>query len=207
MSGKLDQSLDEILSTQKAAGRRRSARRTTSRPNNAPPGGIQKSTKPARNAAKPAPSKNAGLIGESKIMVSNLVRLYPFSFSFIIYFRKLRLLTPKSPRMSPKARSRYVTDEASSAFGVLSTSIPLGIPIDTTSPIMGLYVRFSRRRSPRMPASPDVKYGSTPSKWSGRVSLESCAKHKSSTDGCLASTYVLILLRRRRADWQHSATG
>lgn len=74
MSGKLDQSLDEILSTQHKSGqRRRSTRRSSGRPATAAPvGGIQKSTRPARNAAKPAPAKNAGMIGESKIMVSNL---------------------------------------------------------------------------------------------------------------------------------------
>lgn len=78
MSGKLDQSLDEILSSQRRnnQGRRRSQRRVSgaSRPTPAAPaGGIQKNTKPARNAAKPTPAKGAGLTGESKIMVSNLV--------------------------------------------------------------------------------------------------------------------------------------
>ncbi|KAL2135220.1 hypothetical protein VTI74DRAFT_9312 [Chaetomium olivicolor] len=76
MSGKLDQSLDEILSSRRGTqGRRRSQRRSAgaSRPApTAPAGGIQKNTKPARNAAKPTPAKGAGLTGESKIMVSNL---------------------------------------------------------------------------------------------------------------------------------------
>lgn len=78
MSGKLDQSLDEILSTQRrnAAGRRRSMRRPAGQPAKAAPvGGIQKTAKPVRgNAAKPAPTKANGVIGESKIVVSNLVR-------------------------------------------------------------------------------------------------------------------------------------
>jgi THO complex subunit 4 len=75
MSGKLDQSLDEILTQRKAAGgRRRSARRVSGRPAPAAPaGGIQKATKPARPAGKPAATKGAGAVGESKIMVSNLV--------------------------------------------------------------------------------------------------------------------------------------
>jgi THO complex subunit 4 len=77
MSGKLDQSLDEILTSQRRnqQGRRRSTRRTagTARPApTAPAGGIQKNTKPARGATKPTPAKAAGLTGESKIMVSNL---------------------------------------------------------------------------------------------------------------------------------------
>lgn len=77
MSGKLDQSLDEILSNQRrAAGqqRRRSTRRviTTSRPTpTAPAGGIHKA-RPLRNASKSAPAKAFGAVGESKIMVSNL---------------------------------------------------------------------------------------------------------------------------------------
>jgi hypothetical protein len=76
-SGKLDQSLDEILSTQRRAAGRRNPRRAAAgnRPAAAAPaGGVQKATKGARNAAKPTPAKRAGAIGESKIMVSNLVR-------------------------------------------------------------------------------------------------------------------------------------
>ncbi|KAK4122699.1 hypothetical protein N657DRAFT_598414 [Parathielavia appendiculata] len=77
MSGKLDQSLDEILTSQRRnqQGRRRSTRRAAGadRPAPAAPaGGIQKNAKPARGAAKPTPAKTAGLTGESKIMVSNL---------------------------------------------------------------------------------------------------------------------------------------
>lgn len=77
MSGKLDQSLDEILSTQRRnATKRRSSRRTAigNRPApTAPAGGIQKKPQTARNAANPKPTKGSGLTGESKIMVSNLV--------------------------------------------------------------------------------------------------------------------------------------
>jgi hypothetical protein len=76
MSGKLDQSLDEILSSQrKTAGHRRPARRSAGRPAaTAPVGGVQKTSKPVRNnAAKPAPAKTARAAGESKVIVSNLV--------------------------------------------------------------------------------------------------------------------------------------
>jgi THO complex subunit 4 len=84
MSGKLDQSLDEILTSQRRnqQGRRRSQRRPagTTRPTTtAPAGGIQKNTKPARGATKPTPAKGAGVSGESKIMVSNLVSRDGFS--------------------------------------------------------------------------------------------------------------------------------
>jgi len=80
MSGKLDKSLDEILSSSRtrgggaAAGRRRSQRRSAGRPTTASPvGGIQKTAKPARTAAaKTAPIKGAGRI-DSKVIVSNLV--------------------------------------------------------------------------------------------------------------------------------------
>lgn len=76
MSGKLDQSLDEILSTQRAVGgRRRSQRRSSGRPiTNAPVGGVQKNSKQPRAAAtKQAPAKSFGGHGESKVVVSNLV--------------------------------------------------------------------------------------------------------------------------------------
>ncbi|KAK4210003.1 hypothetical protein QBC37DRAFT_377462 [Rhypophila decipiens] len=74
MAGKLDKSLDEILSTQRRANRGRANRRASAgnRPaTTAPAGGIQKN-KPARNSAKPTPTKGAGVVGESKIVVSNL---------------------------------------------------------------------------------------------------------------------------------------
>ncbi|KAK7751027.1 RNA-binding RNA annealing protein [Diatrype stigma] len=75
MSGKLDQSLDEILSTQRAVGgRRRSQRRSSGRPTStAPVGGVQKNSKQPRAAAtKQAPAKSFGGHGESKVVVSNL---------------------------------------------------------------------------------------------------------------------------------------
>ncbi|KAL2195799.1 hypothetical protein P885DRAFT_61570 [Corynascus similis CBS 632.67] len=77
MSGKLDQSLDEILTSQRRnqQGRRRSTRRAAGAAKpapTAPAGGIQKNTKTARGANKPTPTKGAGLTGESKIVVSNL---------------------------------------------------------------------------------------------------------------------------------------
>ncbi|RYP23274.1 hypothetical protein DL765_001183 [Monosporascus sp. GIB2] len=76
MSGKLDQSLDEILSTQRraAGGRRRSQRRSSGRPAPAAPvGGVQKNLKQPRAAAtKQAPAKATGGHGESKVVVSNL---------------------------------------------------------------------------------------------------------------------------------------
>lgn len=82
MSGKLDQSLDEILTSQRRnqQGRRRSTRRAAGAAKpapTAPAGGIQKNTKTARGANKPTPTKGAGLTGESKIVVSNLVCYVP----------------------------------------------------------------------------------------------------------------------------------
>jgi THO complex subunit 4 len=75
MSGKLDQALDDITSAQHHTARRRNApRRSTGRQNtNAPVGGIQKTTKPARGAgARPAPAKATPTNKDSKIIVSNL---------------------------------------------------------------------------------------------------------------------------------------
>jgi THO complex subunit 4 len=74
MSGKLDQSLDEILSTRSRGGPRRSLRRSGGRATTAPVGGIHKTSKPARTtAAKPITAKTP-VSGDSKIIVSNLVR-------------------------------------------------------------------------------------------------------------------------------------
>ena len=76
MSGKLDQSLDEILSTRRAAGRGRARGRRATTAKAAPVGGISKNTtkvagKAAVKAATTAPA--AGM--DQKIIVSNLVRI------------------------------------------------------------------------------------------------------------------------------------
>ncbi|KAK7453710.1 RNA recognition domain-containing protein [Colletotrichum acutatum] len=79
MSGKLDQSLDEILSTQRRSaggpGRRSQRRSTGGRPAAAAPvGGVQKTSRPARGtaASKPNAAKPAQGSGDSKVIVSNL---------------------------------------------------------------------------------------------------------------------------------------
>lgn len=76
MSGKLDKSLDELLTSRRAAGARRRPQRRASGRNpapTAPVGGVQKSSKIARTAAtKQAGGKGAPLTGDSKIIVSNL---------------------------------------------------------------------------------------------------------------------------------------
>jgi hypothetical protein len=80
MSGKLDQSLDEILSSTRrtasrggktAVARRRS--RTSKPAVAAPVGGVKKNPKGAKAAVKAIPTGPSGGSGESKIMVSNLV--------------------------------------------------------------------------------------------------------------------------------------
>lgn len=74
MSGKLDQSLDDILKTNRAAkrrGRRVKPTKTTAVTATAPAGGIKKSTKVPKNA-KVAPGSGPGP-KESKIQVSGLV--------------------------------------------------------------------------------------------------------------------------------------
>ncbi|KAI0025119.1 RNA recognition domain-containing protein [Xylariomycetidae sp. FL0641] len=77
MSSKINQSLDEIVSSQRAAGgRRRPQRRAAARPTTtAPVGGVRKTSKQTRPAAtKAAPMKGANANGESKVVVSNLPR-------------------------------------------------------------------------------------------------------------------------------------
>jgi len=76
MSGKLDKSLDEIISTQRRTSvRGRSARRTrrpgTGKPAAvAPVGGIKKNPKQVKGAAKPVPTGPSGGSGEGRILVS-----------------------------------------------------------------------------------------------------------------------------------------
>lgn len=79
MSGKLDQSLDDILSTRRPTARRdRGGRRAASSARTmvaAPAEGIKKSSKVARGVVRTAvPSGPAAGNGEFKIIVSNLIR-------------------------------------------------------------------------------------------------------------------------------------
>jgi THO complex subunit 4 len=78
MSGKLDQSLDEILSTRRGGPRRGTRNRVTSAAKAhtataAPVGGVKKTTKSTKVATKGVPTGPAGASGESKIIVSGLV--------------------------------------------------------------------------------------------------------------------------------------
>ena len=78
MSGKLDQSLDEILSTKPAARRGRGRRAVSGRVNGgaavAPTGGIKKNTRTTRATGKAmVPMGPASGSGDSKVIVSNLV--------------------------------------------------------------------------------------------------------------------------------------
>lgn len=78
MSGKLDQSLDDIVSTRRKTGGRRGrggrrAANGTRAANAAPAGGIQKGAKSGRGGPKAIPSGPAAGSGDSKIIVSNLV--------------------------------------------------------------------------------------------------------------------------------------
>ncbi|KAK0109728.1 hypothetical protein ONS95_002407 [Cadophora gregata] len=97
MSGRLDKSLDEIISTQRTStgrGRgRRGGRRTTQagKPATvAPVGGIKKTTKSTRNPVKAIPTGPSGS-GEGKVMVSGFV-------SPVSYLRRKHLLTPCQPK-------------------------------------------------------------------------------------------------------------
>lgn len=78
MSGKLDKSLDEIISTQRTAGRGRTRTRTRRTATGkagvaAPVGGIKKTVKGAKGAGKQIPTGPSGLgSGEGRILVSGL---------------------------------------------------------------------------------------------------------------------------------------
>lgn len=83
MSGKLDQSLDEILSTQRRSatrGNRRGGRRVHQAGKAAavaaPVGGVKKHVKTTKGAGKAIPTGPSAASGESKIVVSNMVSLH-----------------------------------------------------------------------------------------------------------------------------------
>ena len=76
MSGRLDQSLDSIIDSQKKAKREAGRRRV--RPGKrsvvaAPVGGVKKATKPVKSAVKGVTGGASALPRESKIVVSGLV--------------------------------------------------------------------------------------------------------------------------------------
>lgn len=75
MSGKLDQSLDDILKTRKQSGGRPARRAAAAKATAAvaPVGGVKKNTKAARPIGKIGAIPSASAPGESKIIVSNLV--------------------------------------------------------------------------------------------------------------------------------------
>lgn len=80
MSGKLDQTLDEILSSRprgnrsrRGTGRRAATGRAAAVA--APVGGVKKNTKGPKNAGKAVPTGPANISGDSKVVVSNLVCL------------------------------------------------------------------------------------------------------------------------------------
>ena len=76
MSGPLDKSLDEIISTQRRSSVRGKGTRRVRRvaPGAvAPVGGISKNPKQAKGAVKPVPTGPSGGRGEGKILVSGFV--------------------------------------------------------------------------------------------------------------------------------------
>jgi hypothetical protein len=105
MSGRLDQSLDSIIDSQKKAKRDTQRRRKPvgTKARAAPVGGVKKATKPVKSAVKPAGGASAPT-QPSKIVVSGLVRNS-------VLFASTQL-TVSSPTTSMRPRSRYVDEEA-----------------------------------------------------------------------------------------------
>lgn len=107
MSGRLDQSLDSIIDSQKKA--KREARRRRVRPGKpgvvvAPVGGVKKATKPAKAVVKGVSGGPSAVPRESKIVVSGLVSLY------LQHLSVESILILYSLTMSTKLRSRYVDE-------------------------------------------------------------------------------------------------
>jgi hypothetical protein len=112
MSGKLDQSLDEILTTRRRSGPRggraggRAGAGARGRVVSAPVGGVKKATKatPARATKPVVPTGPAG--GESKVIVSGLVSHLHHG---VIQYQCSNYY---SPSMSTKRNLRYVEQQA-----------------------------------------------------------------------------------------------
>jgi hypothetical protein len=106
MSGRLDQSLDSIIDSQKKA-KRETRRRKVGKPTGttAPVGGVKKSTRPVKSAIKPATGA-AAQARSSKIVVSGLVCCDAHHTS------PCPANKYPSHSMSTKPRSRYVDYEA-----------------------------------------------------------------------------------------------
>lgn len=112
MSVKLDQSLDEILSSRRQTARRggRGGRRAANSDRAsavAPVGGVKKTTRTTRGSARAVvPSGPASGTGDSKIIVSNLV------CGVNLLLIKIPLTICPSLPTSTRFRSRYVELEA-----------------------------------------------------------------------------------------------
>ena len=96
MSGRLDKSLDEIITSQRGSGRGRT-RRTTRRTGPAgktatvaPVGGIKKNAKSARGPVKSIPTGPSGN-GEGRILVSGFV-------SMLLHYRDKLVLISCQPK-------------------------------------------------------------------------------------------------------------
>ncbi|KAI1188369.1 hypothetical protein F5B17DRAFT_271323 [Nemania serpens] len=130
-SGKLDQPLDEIISTQRRAvgARRRNPRHSSGRPAAASPvGGVQKTSRQPRNAAtKQAPAKAAGNHGESKVVVSNLpkdvneLQIKEYFTTSVGPIKRVELsYGPNSVSRGIATVTFHKSDGASKAFNVLN---------------------------------------------------------------------------------------
>ncbi|PVH88782.1 hypothetical protein DL98DRAFT_157035 [Cadophora sp. DSE1049] len=138
MSGRLDKSLDEIISTQRTStgrGRgRRGGRRTTQtgKPATvAPVGGIKKTTKSTRNPVKAIPTGPSGS-GEGKVMVSG----FPKDISEIMikeYFGKtVGPIKKVELSYGPQGQSRGVANITFHRFDNATKAVSTcnGIPVD-----------------------------------------------------------------------------
>lgn len=119
MSGKLNQSLEEILKDKRSSatsatrGGRGGRPRRGAKPTQvaAPAGGIKKNIKPARGAVKQPPARGAKGSRGSMIQIGNLVSITSAPLCSILVANLLFY----SPETSPRTRSRYVIDEAVAA--------------------------------------------------------------------------------------------
>jgi len=141
MSGKLDQSLDEILSTQRRSAVRGKGGRRVRRGNQAgrtapaaPVGGVKKNPKQAKGAVKAIPTGPSGGSGESRIQVSNLVSVLSRSSSSNVF---LTLCSAQGCERSPDQ-------------GMLPMRLSKPIGLSSKSSINAEYMIRRRNREPSL---------------------------------------------------------
>ncbi|KAL2068819.1 hypothetical protein VTL71DRAFT_15157 [Oculimacula yallundae] len=137
MSGRLDKSLDEIISTQRTStgrgrGRRGGRRAETGKPATAAPvGGVKKSTRPARASLKLVPTGPAST-GEGKVQVSGFPKDISETMIKEYFGKTVGAIKKVELSYGPQGQSRGVANITFHRFDSATKAVSTcnGIPVD-----------------------------------------------------------------------------